>query len=74
MNIISDDTAKQLTRAIERLARALEGAKVPQRQQECHPGIPAGYDQNRCGFCGSNHGNGLPCPILSPEARRAAGF
>lgn len=55
---VSEDTAKRIADALERLAKVMEG----------DPAIPPMPDPNRCMKCGFVHGPNAPCPPLTPTA------
>jgi len=61
--MVSEETAKRIADALERLAAAVEAnpwMRVPTPPQ------PVSFDPNRCGYCGGHHGLGMMCPKLVP--------
>jgi len=64
--MISEDSARRIAEALERLAAAIE-AHARHATEPTPPGrAPLTFDLNRCAYCGGLHHGGLPCPLLAP--------
>lgn len=58
---VSEDTAKRIADALERLAKVMEGDPVIPPMPQANP------DPNRCVMCGFVHGPYIQCPKFVPR-------
>jgi len=59
--MVSEETAKRIAKALERLADAAERQQIDYRGSPLQPPLNPG----QCYYCGGYH-NGLQCPSLRP--------